>query len=127
MHTGTALCTAGTLCQYVWRGDYAVCGLPESGYYIILTKSTYTILENSCLPFLYSGHTSGFHNSCLSGMQIPEETTYFKPKSTGVYSGIFWLMFIINFLAPLLILMRRGAKRNYSTVTFMAMLIILEH
>ncbi len=58
---------------------------------------------------------------------IPEETTYFKPRAQGVYSGIFWLMFIINFLAPLLILMRRGAKRNYSTVTFMAMLIIFGH
>ena len=57
----------------------------------------------------------------------PEETTYFKPRSEGPYSGIFWLMFIINFLAPLLLLMRRGAKRNYSTVTFMAMLIIFGH
>ncbi|HQW44384.1 MAG TPA: quinol:cytochrome C oxidoreductase [Chitinophagaceae bacterium] len=58
---------------------------------------------------------------------IPEETTYFKPRAQGVYSGIFWLMFIINFLAPLLLLMRRGAKRNYSTVTFMSMLIIFGH
>ncbi|MDZ4795145.1 MAG: quinol:cytochrome C oxidoreductase [Bacteroidota bacterium] len=58
---------------------------------------------------------------------IPEETTYFKPRAQGVYSGIFWLMFIINFLAPLLILMRRGAKRNYSTITFMALLIIFGH
>ncbi len=58
---------------------------------------------------------------------IPEETTYFKPRAQGVYSGIFWMMFIINFLAPLLLLMRRGAKRNYSTVTFMALLIIFGH
>lgn len=58
---------------------------------------------------------------------IPEETTYFKPRAQGIYSGVFWLMFIINFLAPLLILMRRGAKRNYTTVTFMALLIIFGH
>jgi Ni/Fe-hydrogenase subunit HybB-like protein len=58
---------------------------------------------------------------------IPEETTYFKPRAQGVYSGIFWLMFIINFLAPLLILMRRNSKRNYATITFMAMLIIFGH
>ena len=58
---------------------------------------------------------------------IPEETTYFKPRSQGIYSGIFWLMFIINFLAPLLILMRRGSKRNYSTITFMSLLIIFGH
>ena len=58
---------------------------------------------------------------------IPEETTYFKPRAQGVYSGIFWLMFVINFLAPLLLLMRRSAKRNYSTITFMALLIIFGH
>ena len=58
---------------------------------------------------------------------IPEETTYFKPRSQGIYSGVFWLMFMINFLAPILILMSRGAKRNYTTVTFMALLIIFGH
>lgn len=50
---------------------------------------------------------------------IPEETTYFKPRGYGIYSGIFWLMFIINFVGPILILMSRGAKRNYATITFM--------
>jgi hypothetical protein len=58
---------------------------------------------------------------------IPEETTYFKPRAQGIYSGVFWLMFLINFIAPLLILMRRGSKRNYTTMTFMALLIIFGH
>jgi Ni/Fe-hydrogenase subunit HybB-like protein len=57
----------------------------------------------------------------------PEETTYFKPRAEGIYSGIFWLMFTINFLAPILILMKRGSKRNYGTITFMALLIIFGH
>jgi hypothetical protein len=62
----------------------------------------------------------------------PEETIYFINRigntvKTGPYKGIFWLMFIINFLAPLLILMRRGSKRNYGTITFMALLIIFGH
>jgi hypothetical protein len=63
---------------------------------------------------------------------IPEETVYFRSRITtknhsGAYSGIFWFMFIINFLAPLLILMRRGSKRNYTTVTFMAIVILFGH
>jgi hypothetical protein len=58
---------------------------------------------------------------------IPEETTYFKPRAQGIYSGIFWMMLIINFLAPILILMSRGAKRSYTTITFMALLIIFGH
>ena len=57
----------------------------------------------------------------------PEETTYFKPRTQGAYSGIFWMMLIINFVAPILILMKRGSKRNYTTVTFMALLIIFGH
>ena len=58
---------------------------------------------------------------------IPEETVYFKPRTEGPYTGLFWLTVIINFLAPLLLLMRRRAKRNYTTVTFMAVLIIFGH
>jgi len=58
---------------------------------------------------------------------IPEETVYFKPRAEGLYSGIFWLMFIINFLAPLLILMTRDSKRNYATMTFMSLLILFGH
>ncbi len=55
---------------------------------------------------------------------IPEETVYFKSRTHGAYSGVFWLGFIINFLAPFLILMRRSSKRNYTTVTIMALVII---
>lgn len=58
---------------------------------------------------------------------IPEETIYFQPRAHGIYKGIFWFMFIINFIAPLLILMTRSAKRNYGTITFMALLIIFGH
>ena len=58
---------------------------------------------------------------------IPEETTYFKPRAQGIYSGVFWLMFIINFIAPLLILMTRRSKRSYTTITFMSLLIIFGH
>ena len=58
---------------------------------------------------------------------IPEETAYFEPRVEGAWNGIFWLTVIINFLAPLLILMSRGAKRNYGTLTFMCILILFGH
>ena len=57
----------------------------------------------------------------------PEETKYFEPRVEGVYRGIFFLNIIINFIAPLLLLMKRGAKRNYTTMTFLAVLIIFGH
>jgi hypothetical protein len=62
----------------------------------------------------------------------PEETIYFITRignrvMKSPYQGIFWLMFCLNFLAPLLLLMTRGAKRNYTTITFMALLILFSH
>jgi len=58
---------------------------------------------------------------------IPEETVYFKPRLQGAYQGIFWLNLIINFLAPLLILMKRNSKRNYATLTFISVFILFGH
>jgi hypothetical protein len=58
---------------------------------------------------------------------IPEETVYFKHRVQGPYKGIFYLNLIINFVCPVLILMKRAAKRNYTLMTFMAVLIIFGH
>ena len=58
---------------------------------------------------------------------IPEETTYFKIRVEGPYRGIFFANFAINFLCPLLILMKKATKRNWTLVTFMAILIIFGH
>jgi hypothetical protein len=58
---------------------------------------------------------------------IPEETIYFKIRMQGAYRPFFFLNLIINFLAPLLILMRRSSKRNYGTITMMSVLILFGH
>ncbi|NTS42442.1 quinol:cytochrome C oxidoreductase [Flavisolibacter sp. BT320] len=58
---------------------------------------------------------------------IPEETIYFKPRVQGPYRAIFFLNLIINFLAPLLLLMKRATKRNYGTMTMIALLVIFGH
>ena len=58
---------------------------------------------------------------------IPEETTYFKIRVEGPFRGIFFVNLILNFAAPLLILMKKAVKRNWTMVTFMAILIIFGH
>jgi Ni/Fe-hydrogenase subunit HybB-like protein len=58
---------------------------------------------------------------------IPEETGYFKIRVQGPYRGIFFLNLILNFGCPLLILMKKSSKRNYTLLTFMAILIIFGH
>lgn len=58
---------------------------------------------------------------------IPEETIYFKHRVQGPYQGIFFFNLIVNFVAPILILMSRDSKRKYTVVTFMATLILFGH
>lgn len=58
---------------------------------------------------------------------IPEETTYFVTRQHGPYSILFYADFIINFVMPLLILMARPSKRNYFTISVMALIIIFGH
>ena len=62
----------------------------------------------------------------------PEETKYFIERigtadKAGPYRGIFFFNLIVNFLCPLLILMKRNTKRSWTMVTFMAVLIIFGH
>ncbi|TMI95501.1 MAG: quinol:cytochrome C oxidoreductase [Bacteroidetes bacterium] len=62
----------------------------------------------------------------------PEETTYFidrlgSRQNPSPYKGIFFLNLVINFVAPILILMKRGSKRHYATMTFMCVLLIFGH
>lgn len=58
---------------------------------------------------------------------IPEETGYFKIRVQGPYRGIFFLNLILNFACPLLILMKKSSKRNYTLLTIMSILIIFGH
>jgi len=58
---------------------------------------------------------------------IPEETGYFKIRVQGSFRGIFFLNLILNFVCPFLILMKKSSKRNYTLITFMAILIIFGH
>jgi|APTNR8051073442_1049403.scaffolds.fasta_scaffold22697_2 hypothetical protein len=58
---------------------------------------------------------------------IPEDTLYWAKRfDTGFKISIF-VALAINFLLPLLVLMTRGAKRNYRTVAFAAVMIIVGH
>jgi len=58
---------------------------------------------------------------------IPEETIYFKHRVEGPYKGIFFFNLIVNFVCPILILMKRSVKRNYTLMTFMAVLVVFGH
>ncbi|HET8829526.1 MAG TPA: quinol:cytochrome C oxidoreductase [Pelobium sp.] len=58
---------------------------------------------------------------------IPEETVYFYKRWEGFYLPLFWLNLLINFLAPVLILMSRDAKRKANVLLTVSIILILGH
>lgn len=58
---------------------------------------------------------------------IPDETGYYYIRVWGPFRGIFFFNLIINFICPLLFLMKRNLKRNWTYMVFMAVLIIFGH
>lgn len=58
---------------------------------------------------------------------IPEETVYFYKRWEPEYKPWFWLSIVINFLAPLLLLVDRDAKRRLNVMLFVAVLLLAGH
>ncbi len=58
---------------------------------------------------------------------IPEETVYFYKRWEPEYKPWFWLNVLINFVAPLLILMDRDVKRKLNLMLFVSILLLLGH
>jgi hypothetical protein len=58
---------------------------------------------------------------------IPEESIYFYKRWEPEYKFWFWLNIVINFLAPLLLLMSRDAKRLTSRMLWTCVILILGH
>ena len=57
---------------------------------------------------------------------IPEETIYFKQRFMN-YEGLFFLVWILNFIVPFFSLIRRDEKRKMKSLTIVACIIILGH
>lgn len=57
---------------------------------------------------------------------IPEEVTYFMDRFQN-YKFLFIFNLFLNFFFPFLILMKRGAKRNYNLLFFVGIIILFGH
>lgn len=58
---------------------------------------------------------------------IPEETVYFYKRWEPEYKPWFWLNLLINFVAPLLLLVDREMKRRMNVMLFVSVLLLLGH
>ncbi len=58
---------------------------------------------------------------------IPEETVYFYKRWEPEYLTWFWVNIIVNFVAPILILMTRNSKRQMNTLMFVCIMLLCGH
>ncbi|MCS6819283.1 MAG: hypothetical protein RMJ53_00160, partial [Chitinophagales bacterium] len=58
---------------------------------------------------------------------IPEDTAYWVKRFSSGFFAVIILTLLINFLLPLLVLMKRGSKRNFKTVSFVSVMVIIGH
>lgn len=58
---------------------------------------------------------------------MPEETVYFFKRWEPEYKPWFWLNIVINFLAPVLILMTRDSKRRTNTLLVVCIVLLCGH
>ena len=58
---------------------------------------------------------------------MPEETVYFYKRWEPEYLPWFWVNIVINFVAPILILMARGSKRHTNTLMFVCIMLLCGH
>jgi hypothetical protein len=58
---------------------------------------------------------------------MPEETVYFYKRFEPEYLPWFWVNIVINFVAPILILMTRDSKRQMNTLMFVCIMLLAGH
>jgi len=58
---------------------------------------------------------------------IPEEAAYFDRRWVPEFKPWFWLNIVINFAAPLLVIMKRDSKRNVKVLKVACVILILGH
>lgn len=58
---------------------------------------------------------------------IPEETAYFVERTTGPWKPVFYLLCFGHFVAPFLILIFRGVKRNHRVLAAVALWAVFIH
>ncbi len=59
---------------------------------------------------------------------IPEATHYYHNRfDSTFYQAIFYVLFIINFATPFLVLMKRKSKRSFETISFVGVVLIIGH
>ena len=123
-------------------GWYIFSGLLVSGIAVITVLVIY-LFKNGFMPWINENHFHdlgkylfGFsifwtylwfsHFLLIWYSNIPEETVYYAPRMDN-YPVLFYLILVLNFAIPFLVLMTRDAKRNIKYLVISCGSIIIGH
>lgn len=107
---------------------YLLCAyLQTQGYLPYMTKEHFHDIGKFMFAFSIAWTYLYFSQFMLIWYSnMPEETMYYKIRAAN-YPFLMWAMFIINFITPFLILLAKGAKRNFTVACTLAFVIIIGH
>lgn len=105
--------------------------LKENGYLSAVKMSTIHDLGKLIFGFsIFWTYTWFSQYLLIFYANMPEETIYFQERTSGYGGRYFWpflLSLVLNFVFPLLILMARNSKRNFSLLKLSCFAIIIGH
>lgn len=102
--------------------------LKKKGYFLWLTENHLHSLGKLIFGFSIFWTYVWFSQFFLTWYaNIPEESVYFYRRWEPEFKWWFWLNIVMNFLAPLLLLMSRDAKRLMNRMMWTCILLIAGH
>lgn len=102
--------------------------LKKSGYFEWITENHIHSLGKLIFGFSIFWTYVWFAQFFLTWYaNMPEESVYFYKRWEPEYKWWFWLNIVLNFCAPLFMLMSRDAKRYYSRMTVVCIILIVGH
>jgi len=102
--------------------------LKENGYFSWVNESHFQDLGKLIFGFSIFWTYVWFAQFFLTWYaNMPEESVYFYKRWEPEYKWWFWLNIVLNFLAPLLLLMKNDDKRSMSRMKIAVIIIIIGH
>ncbi|MCE5268155.1 MAG: hypothetical protein LLG00_09750, partial [Planctomycetaceae bacterium] len=56
---------------------------------------------------------------------VPADVVWYAPRTSELWKGVMWAIFVLHFVVPFFLLLMRPVKRNSTTVAWVATLILL--
>ncbi len=122
-------------------GVYVFAGLFQSIFALLILLSIYFMSQDSYKKWIRADHLHDLAKFLLAASvfwayiafsqymliwyaNLPEETTFFLPRSKGMWAVVSCSLIVFKFIVPFLVLLPRWTKRHVKVLVFVASLIL---